>query len=269
VAAAQLERGPAPDRFAVYAVQFARRTGVRAQHLSGHDDRSAEPQDTSYFVWLALSSTTTVLVDAGIDPATPVPFTGFHFRDCPVAVLQRVGIQPGDVDHVVLTHLHYDHTGCARRFTDARYVIQRAELDYWNGPAAARNKREAWLGNSADVDHLRRPEIVGRVDLIDGDHEVTPGVSAHLVGGHTAGLQVVRVRTSSDPVVIASDACHFYENLIEDRPSPIVHNTPDVYAAFDRVRELAGPDGVVLPGHDPAVLTRFTPAVDPWVVQAR
>jgi glyoxylase-like metal-dependent hydrolase (beta-lactamase superfamily II) len=269
VAATQLERGPASDRFAVYAVQFARRTGVRAQHLAGHDERSAEPHDTSYYVWLALSSTVTVLVDAGIDPATPLSITGFEFRECPIAVLQSVGIHTGDVDHLVLTHLHYDHTGCTHHFGAARLVIQRAELDYWNGPAAARNKREAWLCNSADVDHLRRPETAGRLDLIDGDHEVAPGISAHLVGGHTAGLQVVRVRTPSNPVVIASDACHFYENLVEDRPSPIVHSTPDVYAAFDRIRELAGPEGVVLPGHDPAVMTRFEAAVDPTVVRVR
>ncbi len=269
MAAAELERGPAPDRFAVYAVRFAQRTGVRGQHLAGHDERSTEPHDTSYYVWIALSSTTTVLVDAGIDAATPVSITGFQFRDCPVAVLQSVGIDTGDVDHLVLTHLHYDHTGCAHHFGDARYVIQSAELDYWNGPAADRNKREAWLCNSADVDRLRRPEIAGRVDVIDGDHDVSPGISAHRVGGHTAGLQVVRVQTPSDPVVVASDACHFFENLSEDRPSPIVHSTPDVYAAFDRVRELAGPDGVVLPGHDPAVMTRFEAAGDPRVVRVR
>jgi glyoxylase-like metal-dependent hydrolase (beta-lactamase superfamily II) len=267
--AARLERGPAPDRFAVYAVQFARRTGVRAQHLSGYDERSAEPHDTSYYVWLALSSTTTVLVDAGIDPATHVSVTGFQFRESPVAVLRSVGVDPGDVDCLVLTHLHYDHTGCARCFTDARYVIQRAELDYWTGPAAARNTREAWLCNSAAVDQLCRPDNAARVDIIDGDQDVTPGISAHLVGGHTAGLQVVHVRTPSDAVVIASDACHFYENLTEDRLSPIIHSTPDGYAAFDRVRELAGPDGVVLPGHDPAVLTRFGPAGEPGVVRVR
>ena len=89
-----------------------------------------------------------------------------------------------------------------------------------------------------------------------------PGVSVHLVGGHTAGLQVVRVETAAGPVVLASDACHFYENLSADRPSPIVHSTPAAYAAFDRVRELAAPDGVVIPGHDPEVIERVPAAVD-------
>ncbi len=269
MAAAPLQHGPAPDRFTVYAVQFGQRSGVRAEHLTGYDERATEPHETAYYVWLAMSSTTTVLVDAGIDQAALVPLDGFHFRECPVSILRGVDVGPGDVDHLVLTHLHYDHTGCAHQFPRARYVLQRAELDYWNGPTAARNKREAWLCSRADIDRLCSPDTARRVDVVDGRHDVTAGVSAHLVGGHTAGLQVVRVQTSSGPVVIASDACHFYENLIEDRPSPIVHSTSDAYSAFDRIHELAGPAGVVIPGHDPEVMARFEPTRHPRVVRVR
>ena len=82
----------------------------------------------------------------------------------------------------------------------------------------------------------------------------------HRVGGHTAGLQVVRVRTGGGPVVIASDAAHFYANLEEDRPFAIVHSLPGMYDAFDRVRALAGgDDGRIVPGHDPLVLERHPP----------
>ncbi len=185
------------------------------------------------------------------------PLDGFGFRSSPLDVLTSVGVEPADIDWLVLTHLHYDHTGCARRFDRARCVIQRAEVDYWTGPAASRNTREAWLHNAADTSHLFGPESGGRLTLVDGDHVLMPGVSVHLVGGHTAGLQVVRVETESGPVVLASDACHFYENLHTDRPSPIVHSTPAAYAAFDRVQELAAPDGTVVPGHDPEVIERF------------
>jgi glyoxylase-like metal-dependent hydrolase (beta-lactamase superfamily II) len=269
VPVAPLERGPAPDRFAVYALHYAQRTGVRGQHLSGHDDRSAEPHDTAYYVWLAVSSTITVLVDAGMDREVAVPLDGFRFRSSPLDALTSIGIGAADIDCLVLTHLHYDHTGCARHFDRARCVIQRAEVEYWTGPAAIRNTREAWLHSAADTSHLFGPEAAGRLDLVDGDHALLPGVSVHLVGGHTAGLQVVRVETAAGPVVLASDACHFYENLSTDRPSPIVHSTPAAYAAFDRVRELAAPDGVVIPGHDPEVLERFQPPLISHVIRIR
>jgi glyoxylase-like metal-dependent hydrolase (beta-lactamase superfamily II) len=65
----------------------------------------------------------------------------------------------------------------------------------------------------------------------------------------------VRVDTAGGPVVLASDATHFYANLQEDRPFAIVHSLPGMYAAFDRVRALAGgDDDRIVPGHDPLVL---------------
>jgi len=82
----------------------------------------------------------------------------------------------------------------------------------------------------------------------------------HRTGGHAAGLQVVRVQTAGGVVVLASDAAHLYENLEADRPTWIVHSLPDMYDAFDRVRELAGDGGVIVPGHDPEVVRRFPAA---------
>ena len=52
-----------------------------------------------------------------------------------------------------------------------------------------------------------------RVTFHSGDGEVAPGVTVHRVGGHSDGLQVVRVETARGPVVLASDAAHYYGNL--------------------------------------------------------
>lgn len=99
-----------------------------------------------------------------------------------------------------------------------------------------------------------------RVRFVDGDEAMASGISLHRVGGHAPGLQVVRVQTAAGPVVLASDASHFYANLAEDRPFAIVHSLPDMYAAFDRVKELAGGDEArIVPGHDPLVLERHAP----------
>jgi glyoxylase-like metal-dependent hydrolase (beta-lactamase superfamily II) len=249
-----------PDqRFEVFAVRYASRAGRRGQHFLGYDERWDEAHPTAYYVWLAVSPQRAVVVDAGLDPDREVHLDGLTFHCSPADGVAALGVDPADVDHVVLSHLHYDHTGTVARFPRARRVVQHAEAAYWSGPVAKRIARERWLVSEDDLH-----EILGardRLDIADGDRELAPGLSVHLVGGHTAGMQLVRVWTARGWVVLASDAAHFYENLEEDRPFPILHSTPAMYAGFDRARELAGSADLVVPGHDPEVFARF-PRVD-------
>ena len=95
----------------------------------------------------------------------------------------------------------------------------------------------------------------------DGDGEVAPGVSVHRVGGHSDGLQVVRVQTARGPVVLASDAMHFYANALSGNPFPIIYDLGAMAAGWRAAKKLAGgDDSRVIPGHDPDVRRRF-PAV--------
>ena len=99
-----------------------------------------------------------------------------------------------------------------------------------------------------------------RVRFVDGDEEMAPGITLHRVGGHAPALQVVRIEGPDGPVVLASDATHFYANLREDRPFSIVHSLPAMYEAFDTLRRLAaGHEDRIVPGHDPLVLERYAP----------
>ena len=99
---------------------------------------------------------------------------------------------------------------------------------------------------------------------------VAPGLSVHRVGGHTDGLQVVRVHTERGWVVLASDASHLYANMEQNRPFPAVYNVGDMIEGYRRVHELADSAQHVVPGHDPAVLTRYPAAsseTDGWIVR--
>ena len=111
-----------------------------------------------------------------------------------------------------------------------------------------------------DVAAMVHRVFEGRVAFHDGDAEVAPGVTVHLIGGHSMGLQAVRVRTKRGWVVLASDASHFYANMIQGRPFPVAYNLPDVLRGYETVRGLAESPQHVIPGHDPQVLVRF-PAV--------
>ncbi|MDP4502511.1 N-acyl homoserine lactonase family protein [Nonomuraea turcica] len=241
----------------VHAVRYAQRDARRGEHFHGYEPGGESSHPTAYYVWLAVSGEHTVVVDTGIAPERAARVEGIDYRCSPVEALAELGVAAESVDYVVLTHLHYDHTGTAHEFPRARYVVQQAELDYWTGPWAERITRERWLLNDHDLAHLRSARKDGRVQVVDGDAFVVPGLSVHLVGGHTAGMQVVRVATARGPVVLASDASHFYENIENDRPFPILHSMTGMYGAFDRIKELAGGPELVVAGHDPLVLERF------------
>jgi glyoxylase-like metal-dependent hydrolase (beta-lactamase superfamily II) len=96
-----------------------------------------------------------------------------------------------------------------------------------------------------------------RVVFHAGDAVLCPGVTLHHLPGHTPGLQAVRVDTGRGPVVLASDASHFWANLERDIPFPIVADVPAYLESLRTLRRLGASLDHVIPGHDPQVLARF------------
>ena len=93
-----------------------------------------------------------------------------------------------------------------------------------------------------------------------------PGITAHLIGGHTAGLQVLSVETAKGTVVLTSDASHFYRNIERRDPVQIITNLPQMLQGFERIDELAGSPARVVTGHDPEVAKRFD-EVEPGIIK--
>ena len=104
----------------------------------------------------------------------------------------------------------------------------------------------------------------------DGDVELMPGVSLHLIGGHTMGLQVVRVATRRGAVMLASDASHFYAHMEQGRAFPVLYNLGDMLEGYNSLRRLATSTSHIIPGHDPQVLARYPAAgrnMEDWIVR--
>lgn len=243
----------------VYALRYAYRSeSVKGEHFSGHPDDCRAAWPIHYYTWVAVHGDGVTVVDAGFTPEEAQRRGARTYLASPLELLGELGIDRGDVGDLVLTHLHYDHTGYLAAYPNARLWVQRREVDFWHGPFASRGAN-ARLRPHADLERLTELARAGRVTLLDGDVDITSRVSVHLVGGHTAGTQVVRVDGADGVVVIASDASHFYANLEQDHPYAVAHDVPAMHAAFDRLVELAGPHGVVVPGHDPLVIERHEP----------
>jgi glyoxylase-like metal-dependent hydrolase (beta-lactamase superfamily II) len=179
-------------------------------------------------------------------------FLGGDPRDGLIAI----GIDPATVEDVIVSRMHYDHAGNQDLFPKARFHIQDSEMAFCTGrcmchPQLRRSFEEG------DVAAMIRRLFEGRVQFHDGTDERAPGITVHYVGGHTMGLQVVRVRTRRGWVVLAADASYFYANFEEMRAYPTVYNVADMLEGFATLKRLATSPRHVVPGHDPLVLRRY------------
>ncbi len=183
----------------------------------------------------------------------------------------RFGVDADDIKDVIVTHLHYDHAGNLDRFPKARFHLQDREMSY----ATGRCMCNGTLRHPFSVEHVTlmvRHVFSERVTFHNGDGEVAPGVTLHRVGGHSDGLQVVRVETARGPVVLASDAAHYYGNMHRRSPFPIIYNVGDMFDGWDIAQRLAGHPDRVIPGHDPIVTEiypRASDKVDAWSLHWR
>jgi glyoxylase-like metal-dependent hydrolase (beta-lactamase superfamily II) len=210
------------------------------------------PQEMTYYVWVLRSGERTILVDSGYSTAGGARRNRGHLI-APLEALARVGVRPADVDLVVNTHLHYDHTGHLTAF-DAPLLVSATELEQWTSPLAARDHFAVHI----EPDEIAAVAAYDDLVVMGAEHEVAPGVLALEVGGHSFGQVILVVDGEEAPVVLASDAVHFYEELERDRACAVLTDLPRVYAAYDVIRALVDELGArVLAGHDPLVMDRF------------
>lgn len=243
----------------VYAIKFAQHTnGKHGEYFHGSAAEPFEdPAQLDYFVWLVRSPGQDIVVDAGFTAEVAARRGRDHWT-APSEALRRLDTDCAAVPYVILSHFHYDHVGDLEAFPEARFVVQAKEMAFWTGRHASRREFRR-LVERDDVERLVGYGLDGRLTYADGEREVVPGVRVHHVGGHTAGLQVVSVATARGTVVLAADASHLYGNIENDAPFGILTDLPAMYDTFDRINELAGGPGLIVPGHDPDVLNRYDP----------
>ena len=203
-------------------------------------------------MWV-LRGPTTIVVDTSVSRVgRPSEFIGEDFERSsdqePLNALHNAGIDPADVEYVVLTHLHWDHAGNCDLFPHAKVLVQQTELRYAISPG--RFFRKSFLSPLGGWQ--TPPYFVPNLDVLDGPVTLAPGLRVVPSPGHTPGSQAVIARTRYGSFGIAGDAISTYENIEADIP-PGFH--VDVDASVDSMDRLRSMADHLLPSHDYAVFT--------------
>jgi glyoxylase-like metal-dependent hydrolase (beta-lactamase superfamily II) len=252
----------------VYAIRYAHHDRQARENFIGGDPHDETNMPLDYYVWALVAGDRTVVVDTGFDEPM-ARRRGRNFLKAPEDGLKALRIDPAKVKDVVITHMHYDHCGNHELFPSARYHLQDREMRFATSRFMAHPVMR-WPFDEDDVVAMVRRLFAGRVVFHDGDEEIAPGVSLHHVGGHTMGMQIVRVETRRGVVVLASDASHLYANIEQGLPYPVTYSVAEVMEGYRRAYTLASSREHVIPGHDPLVLTRYpaaAPELKGWVAR--
>jgi glyoxylase-like metal-dependent hydrolase (beta-lactamase superfamily II) len=252
--------------YEVFAVRFAHVPYALASLVAGAEKG---PQiDIAFTVWPIRDTTSgrVFLVDAGfyrdkfVQRWKPQDFVR------PSAALQAgLGIAPEKVTDIVITHSHWDHADGADLFPNATIWIQKEEYEYYIDESG--KVRNSGGVDADDAAMLASLKAAGRIRLVDGDNqEIAPGIRVYTGGKHTFASQYVGVATRDGTVIVASDNAYLYKNLEEHLPIAQTLDRAMNLHAQARMLQLAGSPARVIPGHDPAVFSRF-PAVAANVVK--
>src|ERR1043166_9103209 len=246
-----------PQVYEVYAVRYARHDRPARENFLGGDPYDVNmPLD--YFVWAIVGAGKTYVVDMGFGVEQAKKRKREYLRS-PGEGLKALGVEPANVEDVIVTHMHYDHVGNLDLFPNARFHIQDREMHFCTGRCMDQPQLNASF-EVEDVIGMVRRIFAGRVTFHDGAAEIADGISVHHIGGHTMGLQCVRVMTRRGWLVLASDAAHLYAHMEQGRAFPTVYNVGDMLEGHRTARALASSPAAVIPGHDPLVMQRYLAA---------
>jgi glyoxylase-like metal-dependent hydrolase (beta-lactamase superfamily II) len=250
----------------VFAIRYATVPDFPVSGLvSGAE--SGRKMDIAMMVWLVRGSGRTIVVDAGF--YRPQFFKSWTVKDFvrPDEAVARAGVKAADVTDVILTHAHWDHADGADLFPNAQIWIQKEEYAYYTGAAWQPGGKHGGIERE-DMQFLLAANMAGRLHLVDGDREILPGIRVWTGGRHTWASQFVSVPSKEGTIVLASDNAYLYENFDKHAPIAQTFDAASNLAAQEHMKQLAASPRLIVPGHDPEVMTRF-PKVAEGVVEIK
>jgi glyoxylase-like metal-dependent hydrolase (beta-lactamase superfamily II) len=240
----------------LYVIEYARsRNQPMASLLLGAFDEP--PVNVPFSFVLAQNARHKVLVDTGFmdEGGGHEMAVKFDIPEwiSPVRMLEEIGVKAAEIDHIFVSHAHYDHIGSIDKFPNATIHIQKAELMTWI-EALALPPRFGFLTSALDPDDIHTAISAAaehRLNLLDGDaDDVVPGIHVRsAAGGHTLGQQFVAVDTPKGRYVVTGDCIYSQRNLVGIKNdgvyAPLGFGIGSIWEqlkSFDRINEEVGHD---------------------------
>jgi N-acyl homoserine lactone hydrolase len=205
-----------------------------------------EPVETYASIWYIEGTKERILIDAGGSAEVMIRrgYDAEHIAS-PVDALKRVNLTPNEIDIVICTHLHNDHMALGHLYKNAKFIIQKRELEANFNP------------HPLEAPRCVSKSVLEGLDfrVIDGDANIVEGVRVLFTPGHTRGGQSVVIDTERGKVII-SGLCTIRDNF--EPPEPIRNLMPvippgihlDVREAFDSLMRIKQEADIVVPLHD-------------------
>ncbi len=213
----------------------------------------------STYIWVIKGGDKSIVVDTGLregyekefNPLSPGEEYTVGPGEDTISCLKKVGLKPDEVDHIIATHLHYDHISNVKIFKNAEiYISKKGWLEVM-APKYPQLIHPILFPR--DVFAYLVNEAWSRLHLIE-EEEILPGIRVFWVGGHTICSQAITVETKKGTVIIGGDTIFLYRNIEENIPVGLFTSITDCYDAMDRMRREGE---IILPNHDVKVLERY------------
>ena len=170
------------EPYEVYAIKYAENLATKRSDVFLGGDRHDGPMPFDFFVWVIVGNGRRFVVDVGFKKEVAARRKRSHLI-CPTEGLRMLGIGREDVQDIIITHLHYDHAGNLDLFPKARVHLQDREMQF----ATGRFMTHRSIGHGfeeEDIVQMVRKVFRRQAAFHDGDEEIAPGISLHLIGGH-------------------------------------------------------------------------------------
>jgi glyoxylase-like metal-dependent hydrolase (beta-lactamase superfamily II) len=231
--------------------------------LKYYPNASNKEEDFPVFCYLIEDGDKLLLVDTGMsdtERADKYHHPGSYQPEgmSIIEQLQKNGYKPTDIDIVVFTHLHWDHCFYMDRFTNAQFIVNRKEYEFALNPIPLYYK-----SYEAPELGIIRPFEGLKINLVEGETEIIPGVRVFETPGHSIGHQAIEVDTNSGKYIIAGDAVFILDNL---KPIPELQynitppnryaNIIETWQSIEKIKNRAENEESILTCHDRSMLER-------------
>lgn len=236
------------DLYEIYALKYAGPFTSSGAFLMWRKDWEKTVQRNYYF-WCLRGDKEAVIVDAGVSPelAKQRNLAGYV---SPAEVLSRIGVKAEEVRHVILTHLHWDHSSGVGLFPRAAFYLQEEEYSFYLKNPIAQRPAFSQSADEKSKAYLASLEGTDRLVLLKGDQRILPGIECLLAPGHTVALQAAAVNTHKGIAIVGSDCAHLFRNYQEEWPSALIVDLVGWMKSFEKLKKKASSPDLLFPGHD-------------------